>query len=87
MNDFLSKARANRSVLKRTSGSAQLPSPVLYVEWLSGEMKRKVLDKEGKEHMLADKVLMSSYKLVTGAQAKDLIAEHWPKALEPAAEA
>ena len=84
MNDFLSKARANRSVLKRTRGPNDLPTPVLYVEWLSGEMRRKVLDTTGKEHLLTDKVLQSSYKLVTGAQAKDLIAEHWPAALEAA---
>jgi ubiquinone biosynthesis protein Coq4 len=79
MNDFLQKARAMRSVLKRTRGSTDLPSPVLYVEWLSGEMKRKVLDVEGKEHFLPDAVVQSNYRLVTGSQAKDLIAEHWDK--------
>jgi hypothetical protein len=79
MNDFLTKARAMKSVLKRTRGRAELPSPVLYMEWLSGEMKRRVLDTDGKEHLLPDAVVQSNYKLVTGGQAKELIAEHWAK--------
>lgn len=77
MNDFLTKARARRSVLKRTRGRSDLPSPVLYMEWLSGEMKRRVIDVEGHEHLLADAVVQSYYRLVTGGQAKDLIAAHW----------
>lgn len=78
MNDFLSKARAQKSVLKRTRPSQELPSPVLYMEWLAGEARRKVLDTDGKEHVLSDLVVQSNYKLVTGAQAKELIAKHWP---------
>lgn len=85
MNDFLTKARARRSVLKRTSGPTDLPSPILYMEWLSGEAKRRVLDTAGKEHLLTDNVLQSNYKLVTGSQAKTLIDEHWPKVNEAAA--
>ena len=83
MNDFLSKARAQRTVLKRTTRQA-LPSPVLYMEWLTGESRRKVLDVDGKEHLLTDLVVQSNYKLVTGAQAKELIAKHWPDSQSPA---
>jgi hypothetical protein len=81
MNDFLNKARVLRSVLKRTRGRTDLPSPVLYIEWLAGEMKRRVLDKDGNEHVLADAVVQSHYKPVTGAQAKEPIAEHWEAAV------
>jgi hypothetical protein len=69
MQDFLSKARARRSVMKKTRGPASLPSPVLYMEWLSGEMK----------HLLLDATLQSNYKLLTGPQAKELLAKHWPQ--------
>lgn len=87
MNDFLSKARAMRSVLKKTRTRSDLPSPVLYVEWLSGENKRRVLDTAGTEHRITDAVLQSNYKLVTGGQAKELIAEHWAKQAAAAGEA
>lgn len=79
MNDFLNKARAMKTVLKKTRSRSDLPSPVLYMEWLSGEAKRRVIDTQGAEHMLADAVVQSNYKLVTGGQAKELIAEHWAK--------
>lgn len=77
MQDYLSKARAHRSVFKKTRGRSDLPSPVLYLAWLSGDSKRRVLDTEGHEHDLQDGVLQSNYKLMTGAQAKELIAAHW----------
>jgi hypothetical protein len=79
MQDFLSKARARRSVMKKTRGPASLPSPVLYMEWLSGEMKRRVLDVKGVDHLLLDATLQSNYKLLTGPQAKELLAKHWPQ--------
>ena len=86
MSDFLSKARTRRTVLKRTRDRADLPSPVLYMEWLAGESKRRVLDTAGKEHLLTDNVVQSNYKLMTGAQAKELIEQHWPDALSSAAD-
>lgn len=79
MNDFLSKARPGRTVLKRTQPRADLPRLVLYTEWLAGEMRRRVIDTEGKEHVLADTVVQSAYKLVTGGQAEELLQKHWPR--------
>lgn len=54
------------------------------MEWLAGEGKRRVLDTRGKEHLITDKVLQSNFKLATGADAKKLIAAHWPKVEEEA---
>jgi hypothetical protein len=84
MADILGKARAGRSVLKRTNAKqgAELPALVLYMEWLAGESKRRVLDIEGKEHRIPDRIIESSYRLVTGGQAQELIEKHWPKALD-----
>lgn len=84
MADILSKARAGRSVLKRTNAKQgnELPSMVLYMEWLAGESKRRVLDVEGKEHRIPDRIIESSYKLMTGAQAQEAIEKHWPKAFD-----
>ncbi len=84
MADILAKARAGRTVLKRTTATqgAKLPALVLYMEWLAGENKRRVLDTDGNEHRLNDKIVESSYRLVTGGQAQELIEKHWPKALE-----
>lgn len=81
MNDFLSKVRAGRTVLKKTGGPANLPSPVLYIEWLSGESKRRVKDAEGNSHDLTDKVVQSHYRTITKVQAKELLQAHWPEAL------
>ncbi len=78
-NDILQKARIRRSVLKRTRPRTDLPDVVLYVEWLAGQGKRKVLDAEGKEHLLDDTVVQSQYRLVSGAEAKTLLAKHWAK--------
>ena len=75
--DFFSKLRIQKSVLKRTRKRDDLPREALYVEWLSGEGRRKVLDTRGKEHLITDKVLQSNYKLATGSDAKKLIATHW----------
>lgn len=55
---------------------------VLYMEWLAGESKRRVLDVEGKEHRIPDRIIESSYKLMTGAQAQEAIEKHWPKAFD-----
>jgi len=86
MADILGKARAGRTVLKRTTttqtSGQKLPALVLYMEWLAGESKRRVLDTEGNEHRIPDRMVESSYKRVTGAQAQELIEKHWPKALE-----
>ena len=87
MTDFFKKARSRRTVLKRTRPSPDLPPALLYLEWLSVEGKRKVLDPDGEEQVLSDKVIMSNYKIVTKAEAKKLIAAHWEdhvaKAQEP----
>lgn len=84
MADILGKARAGRTVLKRTTSTqgGELPRLVLYMEWLAGERKRRVIDTDGKEHAIPDNVVESSYKLVTGSQAQELIEKHWPKALD-----
>jgi hypothetical protein len=75
--------------LKRTTSTqgGELPRLVLYVEWLAGENKRRVVDTEGKEHRLNDRIVESSYRLVTGGQAEELLAEHWPAQLGDAAPA
>ncbi len=84
MADILAKARAGRTVLKRTTQphGIKLPSLVLYMEWLAGENKRRVIDTEGAEHRLHDKVVESSYRLVTGGQAEELLNQHWPAQLD-----
>lgn len=82
MNDFLSKVRAGRTVLKKTGGPADLPSCVLYLEWLSGENKRRVKDPSGKTHDLSDKVVQSHYRTITKVQAKKLLTAHWPEIQE-----
>lgn len=75
------KLRARRSVLKRTnSNRKELPKLVLYLEWLGGTSQRKVMDSEQNEHVLDDKIVQSYYKLVSGSEAKDLLAQHWPAA-------
>jgi hypothetical protein len=83
MADILGKARAGRTVLKRTNTQqANMPKLVLYLEWLAGENKRRVLDTENKEHRIDDRTIESSYRLVTGNQAQELMEKHWPKYLE-----
>jgi len=77
--DFLEKLRPNKTVLIRTRPRQELPAELLYVEWLVNEGKRKLLDHGGDEHVIADKLLQSNYKIATGAAAKKLIKEHWPK--------
>lgn len=83
MQSFFDNLRANRSVLKRTRPNPELPDLVLYTEWLAGEAKRKVRDTRGLEHAIADGVLASSYRLVTGSQAKELIEAHWANLVPP----
>lgn len=85
MQSFLDRMQTRRSVLKRTRGRPDLPALVLYLETVSGQPKRRVVDAEGKEHVLDESVLQSQYKLVTGAQAKDLHARHWPNLQPPTA--
>ena len=79
MADFFDKARARRTVFKRTGKSKNLPSAVLYLEWLGSEGKRKVLDTERQEHTLTDTVIQSNYKFVGKSEAKKLIEAHWEK--------
>ncbi len=86
VQNFLEKLRPYKTVLKRTSSRKEFANELLYVEWLSGEGKRKLLDHGGNEHVLTDKSLESNYKMATGGAAKKLIKEHWPKA-NPHAEA
>jgi hypothetical protein len=78
----LDKLKANKSVLKRTKPGKGLPKLVLYVEWLAGERRRKVLDEEGAVHQIDDAAMISHYKLVTGSQGKELIEKHWAKSAE-----
>jgi len=80
IKDFFGKLRPYKTVLKRTRPRHELPTQLLYVDWLSGEGKRKLLDLEGNEHVITDKVLQSNYKMTTGASAKKLIQEHWASA-------
>ena len=80
IQDFFGKLRPYKSVLKRTRPRHELPTTLLYVDWLSGEGKRKLFDSEGNEHVITDKLLQSNYKLSTGAAAKKLIKEHWADA-------
>jgi hypothetical protein len=87
MQSFLDKMQTKRTVLKRTKSRAELPALVLYLETVAGQPKRRVLDTEGKEHEIEETVLQSTYKLVTGAQAKELHAQHWPKVTPPKAPA
>jgi len=82
MATMLEKMQTRRTVLKRTRPRADLPALALYVETVAGQPKRKVLDTDGKEHVLDETLLQSQYKLVTGPQAKELIDQHWPKAKE-----
>ena len=80
VQSFLEKLRPFKTVLKRTSSRQEFRTELLYVEWLTGEGKRKLLDYGGGEHVLTDKELESNYKMATGGAAKKLIKEHWPKA-------
>ena len=82
MATMLEKMQIRRTVLKRTRPRADLPALALYVETVAGQTKRKVLDTEGKEHVIDETLLQSQYKVVTGPQAKELIDQHWPKAKE-----
>jgi len=79
MTDFFKNLRARRSVLKRTRTHKDLPPEVFYLEWLPGEGKRRFLDAEGQEHLLADKTVESNYKLLGKGPAKKLIDSHWAK--------
>jgi len=81
---MLDKMQTRRTVLKRTRPRADLPALALYVESVAGQPKRRVLDTEGKEHVLEDTLLQSQYRLLTGPQAKELIDQHWPTAKDDA---
>ena len=84
MQGFLDKIQTRRTVLKRTRSRADLPVLVFYIEPVAGQPKRRVLDSDGQEHVIDDAVLQSQYKLVTGAQGKELIDKHWAKEKPPA---
>ena len=81
--DFFSKLQAYRTVLERTRPRNELPTQVLYLEWLAGQGKRRVLDAEGAEHVIADKTLQSNYKMATGSASKKLIAQYWDDVKKP----
>ena len=76
---YFDKLRARKTVLKRTKKSDTLPDMVFYLEWLGSTGKRRVLDLDGAEHVLDDRVVETHYKLMTGKKAKAMIAEHWSK--------
>ncbi|MBT6179191.1 MAG: hypothetical protein HOI23_18245 [Deltaproteobacteria bacterium] len=78
--NFLEKLRPYKSVVRRTRAKAELPEELLFADWLGGEGARKMIDVQGNEHILTDKVLQSNYKMATGAYAKKLIKEHWADA-------
>ena len=80
LQNFLEKLRPYKTVLKRTSSRREFAAELLYVEWLAGEGKRKLLDHDGNEHVITDKSLESNYKMATGGAAKKLIETYWPKA-------
>lgn len=86
MVDFFTRLRVRKSVLKRTTPRKALPEAVLYVEWLSGEASRRLLDAGCNEHVLTDDVIQSNYKLVNNAQAKKLIESHWQDEVAKAGE-
>lgn len=78
---FFAKARAGRTVFKRTRKIGDLPEYILYAgigSNVGGHMQRKVLDPKSEERELSDKVIESNYRTTTGAQAKALIGKHWP---------
>lgn len=77
VSDFFERLRARRSVLKRTRKREDLPEAVLYLEWIGGEGARKLLDPEGKEHVLPDAVVESNYKSASKAEGKKLIEKYW----------
>ena len=79
MPGMLDKLRPRRTVLIRTTKKADLPEAALYVEWLGGEMSRKLLDATHKEHVVSDQDLLSNYKIAGGPEAEKLITEHWKK--------
>ena len=64
MSEFFDRLRMRRSVLKRTTRRKDLPEAVLYLEWLGGEMSRKVMDPEGNKQVITDHLLESNFKLV-----------------------
>ncbi len=77
MAGILDKLRPRRTVLIRTTKKTDLPETALYVEWLGGEMSRKLLDAAHKEHVVSDQDLLSNFKIASGPEAEKLIAEHW----------
>jgi hypothetical protein len=81
---MLDKMQTRRTVLKRTRPRPDLPGLVLYVEAVAGQPRRKVIDPEGKEHVIDEKVLQSMYKLLPGPQAQELLDKNWPKAKDEA---
>ena len=78
IHDPFPKVRAKRTVFKRTRSRPELPVLVLYIEQVAGEAKRRVKDIDGNEHLIADTVLQSHFRMVSKTQATALIAEHWP---------
>lgn len=85
MLDFLDKARAMRTVLKRTTRQSAVPATggslpefVLYVERVANEQSRRVLDPEGNVLVLKDTLLTSVYRTITKGQAKACVEKYWP---------
>lgn len=74
---FFDRLRSRRSVLKRTRKRQDLPEVVLYLDWIGGESKRRVMASDGSEHIFADAVIESNYKSASKQEAKKLIEAHW----------
>ncbi len=76
---FFDRLRSRRSVLKRTRKRDDLPEVVLYLEWIGGEAKRRVMAPDGSEHVFADAVIESNYKSASKQEAEKLIEAYWKK--------
>ena len=91
MKAFFDRLRARRTVLKRTRKRPDLPEAALYIEWIGGENKRRLMAPDGTEHVFADKLVESYYKIAGKADGTKLIEAHWSeevaKAQEPARKA
>jgi len=79
MPGMLDKLRPRRTVLIRTTKKDDLPEAALYIEWMGGEMSRKLVDSHHKEHVVTDQVILSNFKIASGPEAEKLVAAHWKK--------
>ena len=59
---------------------------MLYIEWLGGENKRRLMGPDGTEHVLADKLVESYYKIAGKHDGNKLIEAHWSEEVAKAQE-